>query len=63
MHPLSWCLIQKVSQHIVIHYFPHLAALTGMHTVVEARGLVPTDFALHINPSAGGLFSAQAKLL
>lgn len=41
----------------------HLAALAGVHTVVEARGFVSTDSALHIQCPRGRLLAAHLQLV
>lgn len=40
----------------------YLTALTGMHAIVESRGLVPADLTLHADPSSCAVLSAQTQL-
>lgn len=40
----------------------YLATLTGVHAIVEARGLVPTDFTLYTDPRPCAVFFAKTQL-
>lgn len=47
----------------VTHQLHYLATLTGMHAIVETRGLVPADLTLHADPRACAVFSPETQLL
>ena len=41
----------------------YLATLTGVHAIVEAWGLVPTDLTLHTDPCPCAFLAAKTQLL
>lgn len=45
-----------------MHTLYYLAALTGMHSVVKARGFVPADLTLHTDAAPCAVSLAETQL-